>query len=95
MPQAQSVSINKIRADAVLVWRGFFTLALLPGCCPAPADPGGDGGADLPHVDLAPLRLLLVWLLVALTIAGGFVSRHGTASTRRHPGPMAPHYREL
>ena len=76
MPQAQSVSINKIRADAVLVWRGFFTLALLPGCCLLLLILGG---ARSPHVDLAPLRLLLVWLLVALTIAGGFVSRHGTA----------------
>ena len=30
MAQAQTVSINKIRADAVLVTRGFFMLCWVP-----------------------------------------------------------------
>lgn len=77
MPQAQTVSINKMRADAVLVMRGFFVFVLVPGSyllllfLPMVR--------DLPHVDLAPLRSPLVWLLVALTVAGGFVARSGTA----------------
>src|ERR1700730_2723170 len=77
MPQAQTVPINKIRADAVLLSRGFFFLLLLPAgylfqrILPMVR--------DLPHVDLAPLRSPLMWLLVALTVAGVFVAHYGTA----------------
>jgi hypothetical protein len=77
MPQAQTVSINKMRSDAVLVLRGFFTLALLPAYCLLMLIVWIV--RDLPQVDLTPLRLLLVGGLVALTIAGVFLGRHAPA----------------
>src|SRR5262245_40008617 len=77
MPQAQTVSINRMRADAVLVTRGFFTLAFLPAFYLLPLLLPVVRG--LPRVDLAPVASPLVWLLVALTVAGGVAARHGTA----------------
>jgi hypothetical protein len=78
MPQAQTVSINKMRADAVLVTRGFLNVVILPAFYLAwliqPMV------RDLPRVDLWPLRSPLMWLLVALIIAGsfGFAASYGT-----------------
>ena len=69
MPQAQTVSINRTRADAVLVTRGFFTLAFLPTIylllliLPMVR--------DLPRVDLAPLGSPLFWLLAVLAARRG------------------------
>src|SRR5262245_4627806 len=77
MPQAQTVSINRMRRDAVLVSRGFFTLGflplfyLLPLVLPIVR--------DLPRVDLAPLASPLLWLLVVLAVAGVLAGRYGTA----------------
>jgi hypothetical protein len=76
MAQAQIVSISKIRADAVRVMRGFFTLGWLPLFVLLPRIVSTM--RDLPRIDLAPLRSPLVWLLVALTIGGALVARYGT-----------------
>ena len=86
MPETQTVSINKMRADAVRVTRALFGLTLLPGgfLIPLIILPMV---RDLPHVDLAPLRSPLVWLLVALTIARVFMLRY---STTRLNAPTAP-----
>jgi hypothetical protein len=71
-----AVSISKIRAYAVRVMRGFFTLGWLPLFILLPKIVSTM--RDLPRVDLAPLRSPLVWLLVALTIVGALVFRYGT-----------------
>ena len=76
MAQAQTVSISKIRAYAVRVMRGFFTLGWLPLFILLPKIVSTM--RDLPRVDLAPLRSPLVWLLVALTTVGALVFRYGT-----------------
>jgi len=75
MAQAQTVSINKIRADAVLVTRGFFMLYWVPAfvlvmlILPLFREPLG----------AAPLRSPVIWILVALTPAGLFVANFGIA----------------
>ena len=77
MSQAQTVSINKIRADTVVAWRGLVILVYAPVFCLIPLIAPIVRG--LPHVDLAPLRSPLVWLLVALIVAGSFAARRGLA----------------
>src|ERR1700742_1562331 len=77
MPQAQIVSIKKIRADIVVAWRGLAVLVLIPSLCL-----GGLIVAisrDLPRGDLAPLRSPMLWLVVALIVAGQFAARRGYA----------------
>jgi hypothetical protein len=76
LPQAQTVSIKKIRADALVAWRGVGVLAVTPAAYlffrlinPILRDHR--------HFDLALLRSPLVWLLVALTVSGVFAIRHG------------------
>src|SRR6185312_10927189 len=75
MAQAQTVSINKIRADAVLVTRGFFMLYWLPAFVLVML--------ILPLfrelLGAAPLRSPVIWILVALTPAGLFVANFGIA----------------
>ena len=75
MAQAQRVSINKIRADAVRVTRGFFMLYWVPAFVLAML--------ILPLfrdlLGAAPLRSPVIWLLVALTPAGLFVANFGIA----------------
>ena len=76
MAQVRVVSIDKMRADAVLVTRGLLALALLPTCglllLVLRVVP------DLPDVNLTPLRLLLALFLVALTVAALFAGRYGS-----------------
>src|SRR6476659_1329015 len=75
MAQAQTVSINKIRADAVLVTRGFIMLCWGPAFVLVML--------ILPLfrelLGAAPLRSPVIWILVALTPAGLFVANFGIA----------------
>jgi len=75
MAQAQRVSINKIRADAVRVTRGFFMLYWVPAFVLAML--------ILPLfrdlLGAAPLRSPVIWILVAITPAGLFVANFGIA----------------
>ena len=77
MPQVQTVSIDKIRADTVVAWRGLVIVMYTPVFCLIPLIM--PIVRDLPHVDLAPLRSPLVWLLAALIVAGFYAGRHGLA----------------
>ena len=75
MAQAHVVSINKIRADAVRVTRGFFILAWLPAfilvMLLTPAWRG--------LLPFAPVPAAVIWLLVVLTLAGVLLTNFGIA----------------
>ena len=77
MPEAQTVSIDKIRADIVVAWRGLVILVYLPVVCLIPLVM--PVVRDLPRVDLAPLRSPLAMLLVGLIVTGFFASRPSLA----------------
>src|SRR6476660_6835298 len=80
MAQAQTVSINKIRADAVLVTRGFFMLCWVPAfvlvmlILPLFREPLG----------AQPLSAPVIWILVALTRDGLY---RATFCIARMPAP--------
>jgi hypothetical protein len=87
MPRVQTVSINKVRADALVVMRGYVGPAILSIYAlgfvliwPILR--------DLPHVDLAPLRSPVVWLLIVWTVAAGvFAARYGSPLEGRMTTP--------